>query len=47
MALETLERARQEAFRCVDESGAALPGALGEFLEDGGWERRFGLARVG
>jgi ATP-dependent DNA helicase RecG len=44
---DLLERARQEAFRCVDESGAPLPGALGEFLEDGGWERRFGLARVG
>jgi ATP-dependent DNA helicase RecG len=43
-----LERARQEAFRYVEETtsrGAADP--LRAFLEQGGWERRFGLASVG
>jgi hypothetical protein len=25
----------------------ALPSPLARFLDDGGWERRFGLARVG
>ena len=40
-----LERARDEAFRLV-ETGA-LPPILAAFLEDGRWERRFGLARVG
>jgi len=42
---ELLERAREEAFRLAEEG--ALPAPLAAFLEDGGWERRFGLARVG
>jgi ATP-dependent DNA helicase RecG len=42
---DLLERARVEAFRLVDEG--ALPPSLAAFLEKGGWERRFGLARVG
>jgi ATP-dependent DNA helicase RecG len=43
-----LERARQEAFRQADAI-ATRPAAdpLRAFLEDGSWERRFGLARVG
>jgi ATP-dependent DNA helicase RecG len=46
---ELLERARREAFAWLD---AQPPGELGagplkSFLERGGWERRFGLARVG
>jgi ATP-dependent DNA helicase RecG len=43
-----LERARQEAFRSADGivSRDASDG-LRAFLEGGGWERRFGLARVG
>jgi hypothetical protein len=43
-----LERARQEAFRCAEglsARGTADP--LRVFLEGGGWERQFGLARVG
>jgi ATP-dependent DNA helicase RecG len=40
-----LEQAREEAFRVV--SDGALPAPLAEFVEDGGWESRFGLARVG
>jgi ATP-dependent DNA helicase RecG len=43
---DLLERARAEAFRLVGE-GAPLPPSLAAFLEKGGWERRFGLARVG
>jgi ATP-dependent DNA helicase RecG len=43
---DLLERARAEAFRLVGESGS-LPPSLARFLEQGGWERRFGLARVG
>jgi ATP-dependent DNA helicase RecG len=43
---DLLERARAEAFRLVGESGP-LPPSLATFLEQGGWERRFGLARVG
>jgi ATP-dependent DNA helicase RecG len=39
-----LERARDEAFRAVDEG--PLPASLADFLETG-WEQRFGLARVG
>jgi len=39
-----LERARDEAFRTVEEGP---PPPLTEFLEKGGWEQRFGLARVG
>ncbi len=42
---DLLERARTEAFRLVGEG--ALPPSLAQFLEEGGWERRFGLARVG
>jgi ATP-dependent DNA helicase RecG len=43
-----LERARQEAYRCASAMDARGPGdALRAFLEEGGWERRFGLARVG
>ena len=42
---DLLERARTEAFRLVGEG--ALPPSLAHFLEKGGWERRFGLARVG
>jgi len=43
---DLLERARTEAFRLVGD-GAELPPSLARFLEQGGWERRFGLARVG
>jgi ATP-dependent DNA helicase RecG len=39
-----LERAREEAFRAVED--APLPPSLAAFLE-GGWEQRFGLSRVG
>jgi len=43
-----LERARQEAFRCVERMASRGPDdPLRSFLDDGGWERRFGLARVG
>ncbi len=42
---DLMERARTEAFRLAD--AGALPPALARFLEAGGWERRFGLARVG
>jgi ATP-dependent DNA helicase RecG len=44
---DLLEPARREAFRLVEEKGGALPAPLPDFLEEGGWERRFGLARVG
>jgi ATP-dependent DNA helicase RecG len=45
---DLLERARREAFHHLDEmANAAEPGQLRAFLEEGGWERRFGLARVG
>ena len=42
---DLMERARGEAFRLAD--AGALPPTLARFLEVGGWERRFGLARVG
>ncbi len=42
---DLLERARSEAFRLMGEG--PLPASLARFLENGGWERRFGLARVG
>ena len=42
---DLLERARVEAFRCLEE--ASPEGPLRAFLEQGGWERRFGLAQVG
>jgi ATP-dependent DNA helicase RecG len=44
---DLLELARVEAFRCVEEMGAAGEGGLKAFLEQSGWERRFGLAEVG
>jgi ATP-dependent DNA helicase RecG len=43
---ELLETARGEAFAFAEGMGAASRG-LRAFLEEGGWERRFGLARVG
>jgi ATP-dependent DNA helicase RecG len=43
---DLVERARAEAFRLVGD-GRPLPAPLAHFLERGGWERRFGLARVG
>ena len=43
---DLLERARREAFEWI-EGAAGGPHALSGFLESGGWERRFGLARVG
>jgi ATP-dependent DNA helicase RecG len=42
---DLMERARVEAFRLVE--AGSLPPTLARFLEEGGWERRFGLARVG
>jgi ATP-dependent DNA helicase RecG len=42
---DLMERARVEAFRLAD--AGPLPPSLARFLEEGGWERRFGLARVG
>jgi ATP-dependent DNA helicase RecG len=42
---DLMERARAEAFRLAE--AGALPPSLAHFLEAGGWERRFGLARVG
>jgi ATP-dependent DNA helicase RecG len=43
-----LEEARGEAFRCAEELFTRPSGdPLRAFLESGGWERRFGLARVG
>jgi hypothetical protein len=37
-----------EAFRTAEEMKATpAAGPLGAFLQQGGWERRFGLARVG
>ena len=44
---DLLEPARREAFRLVAKHGEALPEPLPRFLDEGGWERRFGLARVG
>jgi ATP-dependent DNA helicase RecG len=45
---DLLEKARVEAFRTAEEMKTApAAGALGAFLQQGGWERRFGLARVG
>jgi ATP-dependent DNA helicase RecG len=41
-----LETARAEAFRYVADLGQAPP-LLRQFFEGGGWEKRFGLARVG
>jgi hypothetical protein len=40
--------ARAEAFRYVEQArGSGATGPLEELLERGGWQRRFGLARVG
>jgi ATP-dependent DNA helicase RecG len=45
---DLLEKARVEAFRCAEQMKTTeATGALGAFLQAGGWERRFGLARVG
>ncbi len=45
---ELMAVARTEAFRYVDEGRTGhQAGTLEEFLEKGGWQRRFGLARVG
>ena len=45
---DLLEKAREEALRYADELPTSTPPpALKSFLETGGWERRFGLARVG
>jgi ATP-dependent DNA helicase RecG len=44
---DLMERARAEAFHLVADGAAPLPPTLRAFLERGGWERRFGLARVG
>jgi ATP-dependent DNA helicase RecG len=46
---ELLVRARQEAFDWMQAQppGPLRPGPLKVFLEGGGWERRFGLSRVG
>jgi ATP-dependent DNA helicase RecG len=46
---ELLEKARHEAFAWLDAQppGELRPGLLKTFLEQGGWERRFGLSRVG
>jgi ATP-dependent DNA helicase RecG len=45
---DLLEKARTEAFRCAEEMKTTeATGPLGAFLQAGGWERRFGLARVG
>ncbi len=43
---ELLETARDEAFRYVADLARA-PASLRQFFEGGGWEKRFGLARVG
>ncbi|HEY3120863.1 MAG TPA: helicase-related protein, partial [Vicinamibacteria bacterium] len=44
---DLLERARVEAFRFVEQEGLQAGSALRSFLAEGGWEKRFGLARVG
>jgi len=44
---DLLERARTEALRFVEDGAPEDRAALGAFLDEGGWERRFGLARVG
>jgi len=42
---DLMERARAEAFAWP--GGGSAPDPLSAFLDEGGWERRFGLARVG
>jgi len=44
---DLLEKARAEAFRCVEEMETTGRGPLPALLADGAWERRFGLAEVG
>ncbi|HEU0108791.1 MAG TPA: ATP-dependent DNA helicase RecG [Vicinamibacteria bacterium] len=45
---DLMAMARAEAFRYVEQArGAGAMGPLEELLERGGWQRRFGLARVG
>jgi ATP-dependent DNA helicase RecG len=44
---DLMEDARREAQAVAASWGDGGPGELGRFLEDGGWERRFRLARVG
>jgi ATP-dependent DNA helicase RecG len=45
---ELMAVAREEAFRFVAQSrGTEASGALADLIERGGWQRRFGLARVG
>jgi len=44
---DLLERAREEAFRCVDTIGGGDRSPLETFLVEGEWERRFGLGQVG
>ncbi len=45
---DLMAQAREEAFRYVEQGRTGRPaGPLEEFLERGGWQRRFGLARVG
>jgi ATP-dependent DNA helicase RecG len=44
---DLLERARAEAVRFVADGAPEDQAALRAFLDEGGWERRFGLARVG
>jgi ATP-dependent DNA helicase RecG len=43
---DLLERARSEAVRLADDP-ALTTGAMPAFLDAGGWEKRFGLSRVG
>jgi ATP-dependent DNA helicase RecG len=44
---DLLELARREAFEVAEELRRRPAGELLAFLDQGGWERRFGLARVG
>jgi ATP-dependent DNA helicase RecG len=44
---DLLEKARAEATRFAAEGAPADRAALRAFLDDGRWEKRFGLARVG
>jgi ATP-dependent DNA helicase RecG len=44
---DLMEPARQEAFRFAEDPATGGDQGLRQALQDGGWERRFGLARVG
>jgi ATP-dependent DNA helicase RecG len=44
---DLMEEARREAFRIAAEWGRGAPDELRRFVEQGGWESRFRLARVG